>query len=722
MSSKFGAATLSEGNASKFGAATSVSEADFEREARDPSIGMNAGEAFLVGVGSGMTRMGQGLEALYNYATGDDAAYKAILAEQSESNRLIDPLKNRFPKSTGAGELTGEVVAGLPFGGVAGAGAKQVAGKLGAGAIGQALATGGAAGAAEGMIAGASEGSGLVGATVGGGVGAIAEAVLPPLFKLARKSLRGLTQAEFDANITIGEDGVPIPSDELVSALNRQGVDWDQLSEPVIRDIKSGNPEEAARLAMFQEQGIEPAAPSRITNAGRNLEDQQIENYLLTKAGDDTADELRAKFLAENQQVEQRFKEVASELGIPEEAGETVKSALLGQKSALASSRRNAYEELGALADEAGMNVPIHKQNLVDTLEIVDEYPLDDSVQRSINKLYKKYGLAPEELEVKPSPLGEIYGEVTPTTLTVANLEKFRQGVNRAFDGKLDNASKAARKTIIDAVDKELDTLADLEGSSTATARLRDQAVAARGLRRQEALEFEAKDIVADLIGSKPNTVTPLVDAAEVLPKLTSTRKMGEFNKMVSMLERGDDLSKAALGNTQAAVIMDILGRSINKSFRLGKEETSLISATFMEKAMDKFGRDKLKRLFKSNPEALRHLNQLERINKRRMSDQGAVQKGSLPVALVNNLWNSISSTASNPVVPSAIGKPIQAIMPDVATGKARKIAATIKPTKRELEDFLMFNSPMMTNIFSQAVKTTPAVSAAGSATERENR
>jgi len=426
--------------------------------------------------------------------------------------------------------------------------------------------------------------------------------------------------------------------------------------------------------------------------------------------------------MQEQSQIEQRFDQVANELGIPEEAGESLKSGLKSNKSVLASERRSAYEELCRLAEDQGLNIPISKQGILSAAAKVDELPIPETVERAIFKQLAKFGFTEgTDLAVPQSPLSMLVGRPESKQLTVANLEELRQGINRAFQGHDDAASKLARKQLIDSIDRELDVIADIDpGATGKVAELRDQAQRARSLRTTEGAEFEAKDIVQDLLAHKSGTSTPMIDAAEVLPKLRGLKKEGEFNKLVSNLERGTPESRTSLGNLQAAVVMDILNRSKQPSRALGAERVPLISGTSMSKAMDQFGRKKLERLFKSNPEALKNLLQLERINKRRVTTMGNVQTGSLPPHLINNLWNSISSASERMNLPLGAQKTVRTLMPGDPESKARKAAITIKPTPQDLEDFTLFNSQFLTELFGTTAKQAPSVGAVSEVTERE--
>lgn len=717
MSSKFGSASPAE-IGSKFGSAKATDIPEFEREALDPSMGMSAGEAFLVGTGKGLTSAGRGVRALWNWATGDDEEYNQIIAEQKESRQLLSPLKERYPLSIGAGELTGEIAGTLPFGGIAGAGAKQLAAKK-LGQYGSGIAGGIGAGLTEGAIIGAPEEQAIGGGVIGAAAGGISEAILPPVFNKLRKVWQGLTRTELDRNLIRNEAGELVPTPEFQQQLDARGVDWNQLTNDAMREIEVGSAEEAANLALFRSQGIDPAGQSRISGDLGLSEAQQLENWMLRKTNDPDADLVRQKFLDEQKQIEDRFRQVAADLGVPEEAGDTLKTAIQSQKSALASARRSAYDELGEIAQEAGMDLPIARDGILSGVRVASDYPIDPAVETSIAKALKEFGFAPD-VDVGESLLSKMLGKPQENPLTVASLETFRQRINKAFLGKDDAAHKAAREKIISAIDNELDVLADLEGTSGNISKLRDQAQLARSLRRREAVEFNDKDIIESLTGLKKGSAsTPLIDAAEVIPKIRSLKKEGEFRKLVNTLEEGDELSKEALGNLQAAIVIDLLEGSMQKSRVIGSERLPLISGTSLSKSMDKFGRNKLDYLFRSNPEALKTLKQLEQINKRRVTNLGNVQMGSVPPHLVNKLWASLSSAASSPRLPRAVGAPAEALIPDPYSGAART-ARTVAPTRSELEDFILLNSPRLSKVLMEGARQTPAVAASSEATERE--
>ena len=128
---------------------------------------------FLVGVGSGMTRVGQdiyglGVGAGEVMGIGDEGAFADYRDEVHRERELMDPLKEEYT-SASVGEVVGEVAGTLPFGGVTGATAKQIPNFTGRMAANMGIGAGqGALGAddpAEGALWGA--GGSVVGETVG---------------------------------------------------------------------------------------------------------------------------------------------------------------------------------------------------------------------------------------------------------------------------------------------------------------------------------------------------------------------------------------------------------------------------------------------------------------------------------------------------------------------------------------------------------------------------
>ena len=689
----------------------------FDSDPIDPSEDMNAGEAFAVGAGRGMVKSGRGIQTLWNMAqsviTGDESEdLNRLQSEREEEAALFEPLEERFPKSVFAGEIAGEIAATLPLGvgvgGLAQKGAASAATKFAPRAVGAAsrYAPALAGGLTEGAIIGADQGSAGQGAAVGAATAGAAEFILPKIGKVLKRVYRGITDDQIAANVIVDASGNIKVSDDMQKALSDKGMTVDDITLEAMDELKKGSPEEAASLAMFRSEGIEPAGRSRISG---DIKAQQAENFVLRQTDDAAATQFRQRVFDENQQLTQRFRDLSAELGVDPDVGESLKAAIQGQKSALASERREAYDVLGEIAannPQMSVAFPVNKENILGGVREAAEWAIPQEKEAAVAKIFNEFGFGGK---VKESPLDELIGRKPITDLNVGNLESLRQRINKVFDDSVP-AERSARKSIIHSIDSELDIIADASDSALPEA-LASQAKKARALRSKEYEVFEAKDIVDQLIKEKPGTSTPMVDAAEVFGKIKRLKKEGEYNKLIGLLERGGNESKQALGNLQAAIVVDLLNESTKstgtKLTSPTGERVTAFSGSQLEKAITNFGRAKLQRMFKSNPEAFRSLKRLEEIGKRRITGVEAVQKGSIPPAVLNNLWSSLSNT-----------KGVGRFVPDPVKMQAKrqlKTALDLKPAKEEIDDFITFNAPRL------AAELGIATPATKEATERDN-
>jgi hypothetical protein len=159
----------------------------------------------LVGIGSGMTRVGQdvyglGVGAGEMMGIADEGAFTDYRDEVGRKRALMDPLKEEYPWSAGGGEVVGEIAATLPFGGITGATAKQIPNFFGR------LATNVGIGATQGAL-GADDP--VEGAVWGSGGGAAGEFV--------GETMRAFGKSEMPNIPHIMEDVRPMRADDASS-------------------------------------------------------------------------------------------------------------------------------------------------------------------------------------------------------------------------------------------------------------------------------------------------------------------------------------------------------------------------------------------------------------------------------------------------------------------------------------------------------------------------
>lgn len=357
---------------------------------------------FGASIGKGVMNIARGL------GIADDAT-------QREKERFAAS-EQQYPITTATGEVIGEAAPFAPLGVAAGA----------IPAFGARVAASGALGAAEGGIAAlgrtgdaqrAGEAAG-VGAVLGAGI----EAVLPSLGRLGsaifrRVSGRPPAGALFDS---AGQ-----PTAEMAEALQKAGVSLPDLQQAALDDLMKlpagSSPEQAARVALFAREGM-PYTKGDIT---QSLPQQATEARLVESPSDPLAQPFRAKRLEQSEKFRGALDDMASNLGVPDRAGESVKAALsgatrdasgvpiadadLGRKALMKKEQRKYYQDATRQAREIG-GVPVIPDNIRAAVPLADLEDLAITAPGpigSLDKLLVKYGLkeTPEGADVSITPL-----------------------------------------------------------------------------------------------------------------------------------------------------------------------------------------------------------------------------------------------------------------------------------------------------------------------------
>jgi len=449
--------------------------------------------------------------------------------------------------------------------------------------------------------------------------------------------------------------------------------------------------QQVASQELFAEQGVSPAGASRIKG---DVKSQQEEGWLFQKTDSPEADQYRQNIFIENEQVKARYENLAKTLGLPENAGASTKDALDGIQSSMASERVRAYENLAEMVDDDGVkSFPVHKEPIMDAVANVRRYGLEPADENALARLLMRFGFADESISVPKSGLDMVFGNDPVTPVNLGNLEDFRQEINRILPADSTSSKvKAARKHLISAVDSMYDDVGDRVDTDSMAAAIREQVKKARELRKKEADTVEAKDLVQNLTEYKPGTATPMVEASEVAAKIKRTPKLTQVDKMVKLLQTTPE-GRQALANLQSAAILDLLNVSLRKGTLLGSMRTEYFSPFRYTKALDGWGRIKLKTLFKSHPEVYKTLQRMEDLNKRRVTGAESQQRGSIPPHLVNRLYSM--ATRLPVMVGTAIEK-VGGTDADRATAVASKNAQRIQPVKEDIDKYLITNTPRL--------------------------
>ena len=221
----------------------------------------------------------------------------------------------------------------------------------------------------------------------------------------------------------------------------------------------------------------------------------------------------------------------------------------------------------------------------------------------------------------------------------------------------------------------------------------------ARKTVRQINTEFNAKSMAGKLVNDKKNSNgVPVVENSQVYNKLMSKSTPVEHVQQISSILSKSKDGKKALGNMQAAVIMDALDAALEAKTRKIDGQSAFSSVAF-EKRLEQMGDKKLSAIFNGNLKSLAQLRRVKKIAGYITPPSGAVPKGSGNVIL--DMLGKTGIKAISTKVPGL----------DVAIEGLERLAASSK-SRTEL-DKAMNTSPEVKKLADYISETHPALSAA---------
>jgi hypothetical protein len=422
-------------------------------------------------------------------------------------------------------------------------------------------------------------------------------------------------------------DDLGKPADELSDALKKSGVDFSDLDETALADLK-GTPEQltdALRRQRFEQKGI-PATRADIT---QRFPEEAAEQRLISMASGEAGEPLRDLKIRQSKAFEEEFTNIIDGLGVPDEAGSTMKDALTGRKKLLSEEKNRLYREFAESSPEV-QNTPIVTDSIVDVLP-------DPKLGRRIERLSPTNKRALDDLLVEfgvdqdPSKVDAFISagdEITP--LNIGNFDDFRQGINQIERADQSGAIKVLSGPIKEALDGEAALIDDaVKGfaDESILAPLKE----ARKTVRQIKTEFSPQAITGKLVDVKRDGVTPVVEASKALDKVSGT--VEDLQRTISSLNKAGEAGKKAIGDMQAATLM----RALDDAFKAPSrklEGGELIGFSQFDKSLAKFGDDKLNVLFANNKRALKDVQEFRQIAKDLQPSALATPKGSAPIIL----------------------------------------------------------------------------------------
>ncbi len=584
-------------------------------------------DAFTQGLKFGAQTVGTGAGLLGAEAFGQDETAELIRASRDISEQQLSAAREEFPISTLAGEITGEV---STLGGVGGAGAGAgLRLARGAAPVARGAAAGAGAGLAEGVVAGYGRGQAIPEAAFGGLLGAVLGGAGPAVFSAFRGLKSSSPQVAQSAEVKVkdyvanrirseyGRDPTKAELEQITTAIRDSNAeDLARLAMPETPAAK-----EAERLALFEAEEI-PTTRGRITQKAEDLE-RELRLERAQSAGPATEALTEAR-IAESEGIRSAINRQMADLGVPEQAGETVKESLLGLQSSMASERRQAYQKLADMVEDVD-KLPISTAATDDRVGIrgavydalFGELPVTEETRKALASAAARFGVIGDIGEATqrgtifeiPYEGGTITTTRPPEALNAANFEDFRKALNRASQ----NDKTGAVSEVIRQLDQSLDEATDAWGNSL-NADAIAQAQEARRMFRTEKQLFENKDLIQRLTGVKQGSTTPQVYSSETVKEiLKPSTATEEVVKLVDTLQKGGKGTQRALANLQANSINQLLENSFSTmSNRMAGEQ--LFNHIAFAKEFDK-ALPKLKVLFKDNPAKLKSLENIREIS-----------------------------------------------------------------------------------------------------------
>jgi hypothetical protein len=194
--------------------------------------------------------------------------------------------------------------------------------------------------------------------------------------------------------------------------------------------------------------------------------------------------------------------------------------------------------------------------------------------------------------------------------LTIGSAEQLRKNI-RALISDTDPKSQRALTPIINAIDEAIDGIAISDELGEAAQQAFQKA---RQARAQFGKDFEAKDIVQNVVSFKPGTQTDLVPSSVAFDKIINSQARLENTQAIkqALLAAGPE-GKQAWQNFKATAAAELMGKALTTG-KTASGDLRFSGANF-NKALKSIGDDTLKEIF-DQPSELARIKQLGRVTR----------------------------------------------------------------------------------------------------------
>lgn len=556
-----------------------------ERRAQLESIG--GLEALGIAAGKGMTDIARGV-GLMPQATEDE-------------KRIYGELERLHPVSAGVGEAAGQsapfLVPGLGVAGIASTPAR--------------VAATAALGASEGGIISRGQGGDLgqqfLSAGIGGTVAGALELGLPIVGRMAGKLYRKLTGTTPKGAVI---DAAGRPSAEMLEALQKNGIEFDDLVQDAAVELKGSvvDPEQAARKAFLESQGIQPTQAQVTQRATDFMQQQELAKQ---------SSKVRSALQKQNATLTTRFNNAVLETGgRPDRPTNTVVDAITERATRL-------DNEIGRLYKMARDAAPDQKNVRFDSL---------DAMVKKLMPQNRKGGYNIEALvgELKEQGIynskNQLVGKIDVNTA-----EQIRQTINDLYDpsNPFGNIQLRMLKERLD------DDVFKSAGQDVFAQARKAKFQFERDLIRSKLSKFDSRraNLVRDVLENKISPDTFVKDVV-----FSKRWRAEDLSQLKTYLE-AEDAGKSAFNDLRSEVLTEIRDRA----FKGAQDENGLtiITRNRLESALNALGDDKMAVLFK--PEEKKFFDDMLKVTKLLEPVSGTALGEGPTGAAVNRLRKQIS-------------------------------------------------------------------------------
>lgn len=440
------------------------------------------------------------------------------------------------------------------------------------------------------------------GAAIGGAIGATIPTAVAEI--IGFKGTKAAKQAALADQVRrSGVESIMTP--EAITALRRAG-----FTDAELQNIVEVDPRQIDRLERFQAQGIQPTRGDITMDTAQRRAEQQ----LAETAQGESAERMRQLRVQQSQALQANFEEMIDSLGIPDDIGQSIKSAIESRKSIARQDASRAYDLL-AQAQGGADNIPIimpgfeQMPDLPSSRELRSIKRADRTNYNALQDALAEFGLSTDEAAM--ARLADEGVAVEP--LNIKNFEELRQALN--VIRRNDEAGNMSR--VLEPIINELDRQVDVATYSLMTSGNPDIAEIAKDARnawRGYKTEFDPKALTTKLIDTKPRSTLPVTEVSQVYDSVSSRSvPVEQVGRLLDSLQAEGALGNRAIGNLQASVVLDVLDSGFKGSTNKIGDSPVFSGAAMSKRFFEPAFNAKIKEVFRNNPAGYNQLEDLIR-------------------------------------------------------------------------------------------------------------